>query len=373
MTGPVSTSPRSPSARAAKIDEICAAAVDLARASITEDVAGDYVEAVAEGDRIVTHYFESNLPGYRGWRWAVVVTRTPRSKQVTVSETVLLPGPDALTPPEWVPWEERVRPGDLGVGDLMPTAPDDDRLVPGYLLSDDPAVEDVVWEIGLGRVRVLSRDGRLDAADRWYEGDHGPHAAITQAAPPTARCVTCGFYLPLAGAMRQAFGVCANLYAPDDGQVVSVDHGCGAHSEVLIDAAPEVDEAPTIFDDSEVVDVEVHAAEVVAPDAESVSAGDADLARATETVASADGDLADVPGSAADQAVASGEDIDREPPAEPTQAAAEAVVATMDVPGSAAEAELATPEPEPTAEVVETPTEMGAPESAESTDIVAND
>jgi hypothetical protein len=367
VTGPVSTSPRSASARAAKIDEICAAAVDLARASITEDVAGDYVEAVAEGDRIVTHYFESNLAGYRGWRWAVVVTRTPRSKQVTVSETVLLPGPDALTPPEWVPWEERVRPGDLGVGDLMPTAPDDDRLVPGYLLSDDPAVEDVVWEIGLGRVRVLSRDGRLDAADRWYEGDHGPHAAITQAAPPAARCVTCGFYLPLAGAMRQAFGVCANLYAPDDGQVVSVDHGCGAHSEVLIDAAPEVDEAPTIFDDSEVVDVEVHAAEAVAPEAESVPAVDADLAEAAD-----DSDVDEESDSAADQALASEVDVDREP-VEPTAEATEAVVAAMDVPGSAAEAELATPEPEPTAEVFETPTEMGAPESAESTDIVAND
>ena len=82
--------------RPAKLDQICAAAVDLARAAVTEDVAGDYLEAVAEGERVVTHYFECNLPGYRGWRWAVTVTRTPRSKQVTVSETVLLPGPDAL-------------------------------------------------------------------------------------------------------------------------------------------------------------------------------------------------------------------------------------------------------------------------------------
>lgn len=247
------------SSRSGKIDQVCAAAVDLARAAIIEDVAGDYVQAVAEGERVVTHYFESNLPGYRGWRWAVVVSRAPRSKLVTVSETALLPGPDALTPPEWVPWEERVRPGDLGVGDLMPTPPDDERLVPGYTLSDDPAVEDVVWEIGLGRMRVLSREGRLDAADRWYEGDHGPQAAISIAAPANARCVSCGFYLPLAGAMRAAFGVCANLYAPDDGQVVSADHGCGAHSEVLVDQSIEVDEAPTVFDDSEVVEVSVEA------------------------------------------------------------------------------------------------------------------
>jgi Protein of unknown function (DUF3027) len=255
------------STRGIKIDQILAAAVDIARAAITEDVAGEHVEAVAEGERVVTHYFESNLPGYRGWRWAVVVARAPRSRMATVSETVLLPGPDALTPPPWVPWEERVRPGDLGVGDLMPTAPDDDRLVPGYLLSDDPAVEDVVWELGLGRVRLLSRDGRLDTAERWYEGDHGPHAPISVAAPANARCVTCGFYLPLAGALRANFGVCANLYAPDDGQVVSGDHGCGAHSEVLVEQSVEVDEAPTVFDDSEVVEVSVAApAEVPPPD-----------------------------------------------------------------------------------------------------------
>src|SRR5437868_1199354 len=85
--------------------------------------------------RRVTHLFECQMPGYRGWRWAVTVARVPRSKQVTVCETVLLPGPDALVPPEWVPWHDRLQPGDLGVGDVMVTSGDDDRLVPGYLLS----------------------------------------------------------------------------------------------------------------------------------------------------------------------------------------------------------------------------------------------
>jgi hypothetical protein len=245
------TLPRITAARA-KPDQICADAVDLARAAVTEDVAGAYIEAVAEGERVVTHYFECDMAGYRGWRWAVTVARTPRSKHVTVSETVLLPGPDALTTPDWVPWNERLQPGDLGVGDLMPTPADDDRLVPGYLLSDDPAVDDVVWELGLGRVRVLSREGRVDAAERWYDGDQGPQAAITLAAPPNARCVSCGFFLPLAGSMGGLFGVCANLYSPDDGRAVSGDHGCGAHSEVLVETVVEIDEAPTIYDDAEV-------------------------------------------------------------------------------------------------------------------------
>ncbi|MEH0819207.1 MULTISPECIES: DUF3027 domain-containing protein [unclassified Micromonospora] len=247
---------RPASSRAARLDQVCAAAVDLARDAITEvepsDV-GDHLRAVAEGDRVVTHYFECKLAGYRGWRWAVTVTRVPRSKHVTVCETVLLPGSDALLAPGWLPWQERLKPGDLGPGDLLPTAPDDERLAPGYLLSDDPAVEEASWELGLGRPRVLSREGRTETAQRWYDGDHGPAAPISVAAPAAARCGTCGFYLPLAGALRQSFGACGNFYAPDDGRVVSADHGCGAHSEALVEAAESpVDEMPTIYDDSAV-------------------------------------------------------------------------------------------------------------------------
>jgi hypothetical protein len=251
---------RTAAIRAARLDQVCAEAVDLARSAITEvdasDV-GEHLEAVAEADRVVTHFFDCHLAGYRGWRWAVTVTRVPRSKQVTVCETVLLPGPDAMLAPGWVPWEERLQPGDLGVGDLLPTPPDDDRLAPGYMLSDDPAVEEVSWELGLGRSRVMSREGRGETAQRWYDGEHGPDAPISTGAPRTARCGSCGFYLPLAGALRQAFGVCGNLYAPDDGRAVSVDHGCGAHSEATRGAEAPVDELPTVYDDSEVEAVAV--------------------------------------------------------------------------------------------------------------------
>lgn len=246
---------RSTTTRPARLDQTCADAVDVARAAIVEvgpDEVGDHLGAVADGERLVTHFFECRMPGYAGWRWAVTVTRAPRSRTVTVCETVPLPGPDALQAPAWLPWEERLKPGDLGVGDLLPTAPDDDRLMPGYVESDDPAVEEVAWELGLGRPRVMSREGRLDTAQRWYEGDHGPDTPISNSAPRAARCGTCGFYLPLAGALRQAFGACGNLYAPDDGRVVSADHGCGAHSEVLVEQAAPVEELPTVYDDSEV-------------------------------------------------------------------------------------------------------------------------
>ncbi|MDG4763470.1 DUF3027 domain-containing protein [Solwaraspora sp. WMMD406] len=249
-------------ARAFRLDMVCAKAVEVAHAALVEVVepaeVGDHLQAVAEGERLVTHLFDCQLAGYRGWRWAVTVTRVARSRQVTVCETVLLPGPDALLAPGWLPWQDRLQPGDLGVGDLLPTSFDDDRLAPGYLQSDDPAVEEVSWELGLGRSRVMSRDGRAETAQRWYDGEHGPEAPISIAAPTSARCGSCGFYLLLAGSLRQVFGVCGNVYAPDDGRVVSVDHGCGAHSETLI-GAPDtpVDELPTIYDDGEVETVAV--------------------------------------------------------------------------------------------------------------------
>ncbi|WP_344167674.1 DUF3027 domain-containing protein [Pilimelia columellifera] len=256
--GGVSTRPAA--GRAAKLDQVCVEAVALARAAVVEvepDAVGEHLGVVPEGERLVSHYFACGLPGYVGWRWSVTLTRVPRSKTVTVCETVLLPGDGALSPPPWVPWHERLQPGDLGVGDLLPTSPDDDRLEPAYLLSDDPAVEDVPWELGLGRVRVMTRLGRLETAQRWYDGEHGPQAPIATAAPKAARCGACGFYLPLAGALRQTFGVCGNVFAPDDGRVVSLDHGCGAHSEVLVEQIAVVEELPTVYDDSEVESVEV--------------------------------------------------------------------------------------------------------------------
>ena len=243
--------------RAAKVDQACGAAVDLARAAIEDPHVGDRIGMVAEGERVVTHFFECTMAGYRGWRWAVTVARAPRSRNVTVSETVLLPGDGALMAPTWVPWNERLQPGDLGVGDLLPTRADDERLAPGYVLSDDPAVEEVSWELGLGRPRVLSREGRSEAAQRWYDGDHGPDAPISVAAPAGAHCGMCGFYLPIAGTLRMVFGVCGNRFAPDDGRAVSADHGCGAHSEVMVDSAAQVEELPTVFDDGEVESVPV--------------------------------------------------------------------------------------------------------------------
>jgi hypothetical protein len=223
---------------------------EAARTEAGESPVGVHVDAQVEplGDA-VTHLFEAELPGYRGWHWAVTVASGGLEHPVTVSEVVLLPGPDALVAPDWVPWTERVRAGDLGVGDLLPTDPDDPRLVPGYLADEDLAGGELTPELGLGRARVLSREGRLDLAERWREGERGPDSPMARGAP--ASCVTCGFYLPLAGALSAAFGACGNELAPADSQVVHAEYGCGAHSEVDVDTSATIPVAELVYDDAE--------------------------------------------------------------------------------------------------------------------------
>ena len=252
-----------------KPDSVCANAVDAARVAALEvggEQVGEHLGVRAEADRVATHAFAATVPGYSGWYWAVTVARPPRAKAVTVDEVVLLPGEGALLAPEWVPWSQRLRPGDLGPGDLLPAPADDWRLVPGYTASGDPEVDDVTFELGLGRERVLSREGRLDAAVRWYEGDAGPDTPMARNAP--GNCGTCGFLLPLAGSLRAGFGVCGNEVAGTDGRVVSVEYGCGAHSEAIVDVPPLSEPTGDVYDDAE-VELEAAAAtgEVVSSDA----------------------------------------------------------------------------------------------------------
>nr|WP_202489096.1 DUF3027 domain-containing protein [Streptomyces sp. SID5473] len=265
---------------------MCAEAVELARAAAEETAApgvvGEHLSLVADGDRVVTHFFECKEPGYRGWRWAVTVARASRAKVVTLDESVLLPGPDALLAPEWVPWSERLRPGDLGPGDLLPTEADDLRLEPGYSGEDAPppnsvltgtshdlaerveeedaeltdrrpadtvlngrgAIASLAEELGMRRARVLSRYGLHTAADRWDES-FGAKTPMAQAAP--ASCVSCGFLVPITGSLSQAFGICANEFSPADGRVVSLSYGCGGHSEAAVMPKPP-QPAPPVLD-----------------------------------------------------------------------------------------------------------------------------
>ncbi|OLO55897.1 hypothetical protein BKH26_07215 [Actinomyces oris] len=218
------------------------AAVELARHALEEVTdpitVGEYVAAAPDAERLVTHLFDCTLSGYRGWRWAVTLSRVPRSRTATVCEVELLPGEEALLAPAWVPWAERLEPGDITRSDRLPRKETDERLEPGWEATGEDADAVALDELDLGRPRVLSAQGVASAAERWYGGDHGPDAEGVRKAHAT--CSTCGFFVPMAGALRAIFGVCANEWAADDGSVVSLDHGCGAHSETdLPDQGPE--------------------------------------------------------------------------------------------------------------------------------------
>ena len=142
-------------------DPVALEAVDAARAVLVEqvgaDVVGKHLDATPEDEGVVTHQFACSASGYPGWVWAVTVAHVEGAAQVTVDEVVMLPGEDAIIAPPWVPWRDRIQPGDLSPGDLLPTDEDDPRLVPTYLVGEVPEEweKPVVDELGLGRARVL--------------------------------------------------------------------------------------------------------------------------------------------------------------------------------------------------------------------------
>lgn len=212
-------------------------ATQLARLAAIESAqnpscVGDYISVEFDDEgRVATYLFEAKLSGYKGWRWCVTVAKVDAQSEATICDVVVLPGPDALLAPDWIPYRDRIQPGDIGVGDILPSSLDDVRLTSGQgaLPADEELDSALSLELGFGRARVMSIEGRDAASKRWYGGDRGPKSLMAQAAPKP--CASCGFFLPIAGSLRAAFGVCANAISPEDARVVSVDHGCGAHSE----------------------------------------------------------------------------------------------------------------------------------------------
>ena len=308
------------------------AAVELARHALEEVTdpitVGEYVAAAPDAERLVTHLFDCTLSGYRGWRWAVTLSRVPRGRTATVCEVELLPGEEALLAPAWVPWAERLEPGDITRSDRLPRKETDERLEPGWEATGEDADAVALDELDLGRPRVLSAQGVASAAERWYGGDHGPDAEGVRKAHAT--CSTCGFFVPMAGALRAIFGVCANEWATDDGSVVSLDHGCGAHSETdLPDQGPEWPINPSRVDDHLMVPL-------------STNGLDLREGRSIAELAAEQGDDVDAePGGAPaeDSADTAGQGTGAESPAQDADASADAAKTTTDSDAQKAQAE----------------------------------
>lgn len=188
-----------------------ARAIELARQALEELDEGDvgtHVGVAVVGDNVVVHRFTADVPGYRGWEWNAVLACADGSTHVTINELALLPGTDALRAPQWVPYEDRVRPGDLQPGDQFPPRADDPRL-----RIDDS-----------GR-HHLTATGFEDSLTRWRE-NYGPTTEYAEKAP--LKCERCAFFHPIAD--FRTFGACLNMYAAD-GRIVHAAYGCGAHSE----------------------------------------------------------------------------------------------------------------------------------------------
>ncbi len=255
-----------------------------------EGQVGDFVEAIDLEDGVTDFRFEAHVRGYEGWQWSVTMYHDVELDHWTVNESSLVPTDEALRPPKWIPWKDRLEPGDLAVTDSIGTDPDDPRMEDGFRktrqdasensdeddgtsngtpddgraadqetapdvkeddgtvqgtenvdetdgqsMTSEEDVDEAVEEFDLSRRHVMTPLGRSQTAKRWYEGPHGPKSLSTKTSDGNP-CSTCGFFIPLKGELNLLFGVCANKWSPDDGRVVSVDHGCGEHSEI---APPE--------------------------------------------------------------------------------------------------------------------------------------
>ena len=250
-----------------------AAAIEVAD---EDSQVGDFVEAIDLGDNVTDFRFETRVRGYEGWQWSVTLYHDVELDHWTVNESSLVPTDKALRPPEWIPWKDRLEPTDLAVTDSIGTDPDDPRMEEGFRkvepaeqgenvssdaesaettdagdngetdadgvggsqdesaaasVTSEEDIDEAVEEFDLSRRHVLTPLGRSQTAKRWYEGPRGPKSLSTKTSDGNP-CSTCGFFIPLKGELNLLFGVCANKWSPDDGRVVSIDHGCGEHSEI---------------------------------------------------------------------------------------------------------------------------------------------
>ena len=220
-------------------------AVEIARHALEEvgeGEVGKHLGVTGLSPYVATHRFRAHVEGYPGWEWNAVIACASGSRDITVNEVALVPAPEgqALQAPEWVPYVDRLRAGDLAPGDLMPPLPDDPRLT-----TAENARE--VVDVGVekpGTTHYLTQTGLDEAKKRWREGDYGPNSAFAEKAPVT--CRSCAFFIPAGEPIGPNYGVCVNEFSAD-GIVVHATYGCGAHSETK----PEEKPAAKPFDDEQ--------------------------------------------------------------------------------------------------------------------------
>jgi len=205
--------------------EAVAVALESLEEVADEHEIGEHVGVTGLSANVATHRFEATVPGYAGWEWNVVVACATGSDVVTINEVALVPANGALEAPDWVPYSERVLPGDLGPGDIMELAPGDPRV------TEDSFSRHAITFPGRETKRYLTEQGLTDAEKRWRTGEYGPNSEFAEKA--TLHCRSCAFYLPMGEPVGDNFGVCTNEFSAD-GHVVAASYGCGAHSDTTV-------------------------------------------------------------------------------------------------------------------------------------------
>ena len=158
----------------------------IARAVLLEvadesDQVGDFVTSYDLEDHVTDFRFAANIRGYEGWQWSVTLYHDEEIDSWTVNESSLISTEDALMPPKWIPWKDRLEPTDLAPTDSIGTDPDDERIEEGEVEESSlQDVNDAVETFRLTRRHVLTSLGRAQAAKRWYEGPRGPKALSTK-------------------------------------------------------------------------------------------------------------------------------------------------------------------------------------------------
>ncbi|MCW2288770.1 DUF3027 family protein [Leucobacter luti] len=132
-------------------DPVLLQAREQARAALEEITEADTIGAEdgfeAHDAHVLTLFFDCRMAGYPGWRWAATLARVDADAPVTVLEVELLPGADAVTAPEWVPWSERLaqyRETQAKQAAEGTSESDDDSVELAELREDDAAEDDLL-------------------------------------------------------------------------------------------------------------------------------------------------------------------------------------------------------------------------------------
>lgn len=212
---------------------------------IGDDTVGEHIGVSTSGE-LAVHRFRSLAPGYKDWEWVAVLACVRGSGAITVNEVSLQAGKKASLAPEWIPYEDRVLPGDLGPGDTLPPRADDDRLCEFKELKSASN-----FPRNPQAPKTLSQKGLEQTLKRWRTGDFGPNSEFASKA--AMMCRTCAFYLPF-NDVETRFGACTNEYSAD-GHIVHETYGCGAHAETKEASEGQGNRHYGAFDDGAFEDV----------------------------------------------------------------------------------------------------------------------